>query len=79
MVPKALDEWRAVLDISSLKGFLRNVSFHMETVASLQDAMHPGIGQCVDLRDAYFHLIHPCDRKWLHVHGGIRSSHFGWL
>ena len=61
------DGWRQVLDFSTLKIFLRNVSFHVEIVAFLQDAMHPGDWAVpIDLRDAYFYLlIHPYSQKWL--------------
>ena len=66
MVPKALGGWRPVLDFSPLNAFLRNVPFRMETPASLQYAIHPGdCAASINLRDAYSHLIHPHDRKWL--------------
>ena len=65
-MPKASGGWRLVLDLSTLNAFLRNVTFKMETPASLRDAMHPGNWPAsIDLRDAYFHLIHPRDLKWL--------------
>ena len=67
LVPKKGDQWRPIIDLSTLNGFLDIQSFKMETSASIRASVQPGHwGVSLDLTDAYFHVpIHPNSRKYL--------------
>ena len=67
VVAKSTGGWRPVLDLSTLNTFLTDLSFRMETAASVRESIHrEDWAVSMDLKDAYFHiLIHPADRKFL--------------
>jgi hypothetical protein len=69
LTPKSENRWRPIIDMSGLNIYVQNETFHMETVSSIQDAMHPGMWvTTIDLTDAYYHiLIHPDSRKYLRI------------
>ena len=67
LVPKSLNKWRPVIDLSVVNKFLHVPTFKMETAESIRNSLR--IGEWVvsiDLTDSYFHLpIHPISQKYL--------------
>ena len=67
MVPKSDDQWRLILDLSSLNNFIATPSFQMSNLAEAQKLIHKDDWMCtLDLEKAYWHVpIHPQSRKFL--------------
>ena len=67
LVAKKSGEWRPIIDLSFLNGFLRTQKFRMETPQSIRSSLSRGWWACsIDLKDAYLHVpIHPASRKYL--------------
>ena len=57
MRPKPDGTMRPIIDLSPLNKLVHNVSFKMETPASIRHALQPGEHTLqLDLKDAYFHI-----------------------
>ena len=68
LVEKATGDWRPVIDLSPLNGFVRQTQFKMETAASVLLSVREGnFIASVDLKDSYFQIpVHRSSRKLLH-------------
>ena len=66
-MPKKSGQYRPVLDLSTLNGYIRQIHFQMETPDKIRLSINPGDwATSLDLRDAYFHLLmHPSCHKFL--------------
>ena len=64
---KAQQKKMAILDLSSLKKYLKSETFKMETQESIRTSLQTGISvRSIDFKDAYFHIpINPQSIKYL--------------
>ena len=67
VVPKPMNRWRPVIDLSMLNLHLHVPTFKMETAESIRKSIRKGEWVIsIDLTDAYFHVpIHPQSQKYL--------------
>ena len=67
LVPKPMNRWRPVIDLSMLNLHLHVPTFKMETAESIRKSIRKGEWVIsIDLTDAYFHVpIHPQSQKYL--------------
>ena len=67
LVPKPMNRWRPVIDLSMLNLHLHVPTFKMETAESIRKSIRKGEWVIsIDLTDAYFHFpIHPQSQKYL--------------
>ena len=78
LVPKPNNQWRPVLDLSTLNTFLNTESFKMETPETIRTSLQTGEWvTSIDFKDAYFHIpIHSQSRKYMGFHIQARSYQF---
>ena len=78
LVPKPNNQWRPVLDLSTLNTFLNTESFKMETPETIRTSLQAGEWvTSIDFKDAYFHIpIHSQSRKYMRFHLQGRSYQF---
>ena len=78
LVPKPNNQWRPILDLSTLNTFLNTESFKMETPETIRTALQTGEWlTSIDFKDAYFHIpIHSQSRKYMRFHLQGRSYQF---
>ena len=78
LVPKPNNQWKPILDLSTLNTFLNTESFKMETPETIRTSLQ--IGEWVtsiDFKDAYFHIsIHSQSRKYMRFHIQGQSHQF---
>ena len=76
--PKPQADGTLELDLSSLSGCLKRISYLRETPLSIRAAIGPDYWtSSVDLKDAYFHVLTlRTDRKWLCFVGRNHVSQF---
>ena len=67
LVPKPMNRWRPVIDLSMLNLHLHVPTFKIETAESIRKSIRKGEWVIsIDLTDAYFHVpIHPQSQKYL--------------
>ena len=72
------NQWRPILDQSTLNTFLNTESFKMETPETIRTSLQLGEWVTfIDFKDAYFHIpIHSQSRKYMHFHIQGRSYQF---
>lgn len=57
LAPKKSGEWRPVIDLSTLNGFIITPKFKMETVQSIMASIQPNMWcTSLDLQDAFMHI-----------------------
>ena len=74
LVEKATGDWRPVIDLFHLNGFVQQTPFKMETIASVLLSIREGdFLASIDLKDAYFQIpVHQAFRKLLRfLSGGV--------
>ena len=78
LVPKPTNQWRPVLDLSTLNTFLNTESFKMETPETIRTSLQSGEWvTSIDFKDTYFHIpIHSQSRKYMRFHIQDRSYQF---
>ena len=78
LVPKPNNQWRPILDLSTLNTFLNTGSFKMETPETIRTSLQVGEWvTSIDFKDAYFHIpIHSQSRKYMRFHLQGRSYQF---
>ena len=78
LVPKPNNQWRPILDLSTLNTFLNTGSFKMETPETIRTSLQAGEWvTSIDFKDAYFHIpIHSQSRKYMRFHLQGRSYQF---
>ena len=91
LVPKKSGGFRLVIDHSQLNTYLADVSFQMDTLKKVKEALHPGIWvTSLSLSDAYHHVplreqdptvrLRSRGRKEVHLHAAqvrIENSTIG--
>ena len=77
LVPKK-DDWRPIIDLSSLNKYLYIPKFKMETPESVRTSIQPGEWlTSIDLTDAYLHVpMHPKSKKYLRFMIGKKVYQF---
>ena len=70
LVPKPNNQWRPILDLSTLNTFLNTESFKMETPETIRTSLQTVEWVTpIDFKDAYFHIpIHSQFRKYMRFH-----------
>ena len=78
LVPKPNNQWRPILDLSTLNTFLNTESFKMETPETIRTSLQLGEWvTSIDFKDAYFHIpIHSQSRKYIRFHIQGQSYQF---
>ena len=78
LVPKPNNQWRPILDLSTLNIFLNTESFKMETPETIRSSLQVGEWvTSIDFKDAYFHIpIHSQSRKYMRFHIQGQSYQF---
>ena len=78
LVPKPNNQWRPILDLSTLNTFLNTGSFKMETPETIRTSLQAGEWvTSIDFKDTYFHIpIHSQSRKYMRFHLQGRSYQF---
>ena len=78
LVPKPNNQWRPILDLSTLNTFLNTESFKIETPETIRTSLQAGEWvTSIDFKDAYFHIpIHSQSRKYMCFHIQGRSYQF---
>ena len=78
LVPKPNNQWRPILDLSTLNTFLNTGSFKMKTPETIRTSLQVGEWvTSIDFKDAYFHIpIHSQSRKYMRFHLQGRSYQF---
>ena len=78
LVPKPNNQWRPILDLSTLNTFLNTELFIMETPETIRTLLQTGEWvTSIDFKDAYFHIpIHSQSRKFMRFHIQGQSYHF---
>ena len=78
LVPKPNNEWRPILDLSTLNTFLNTESFKMETPETIRTSLQLGEWvTSIDFKDTYFHMtIHSQSRKYMRFHIQGQSYQF---
>ena len=72
------NQWRPILDLSTLNTFLNTESLKMETPETIRTSLQSGEWvTSIDFKDAYFQIpIHSQSRKCMHFHVQCRSYQF---
>ena len=78
LVLKPNNQWRPVLDLSTLNTFLNTESFKLETPETIRTSLQSGEWvTSIDFKDAYFHIpIHSQYRKYMRFHIQGQSYQF---
>ena len=78
LVPKPNNQWRPILDLSTLNTFLNTESFEMEKPEKIRACLQAGEWvTSIDFKDAYFHIpIHNQSRKYMRFYVQGRSYQF---
>ena len=78
LVPKPDNQWRPILDLSTLNTFLDIGSFKMETPETIRTSLQAGEWvTSIDFKDTYFNIpIHSQSRKYMHFHLQGQSYQF---
>ena len=75
LVPKPNNQWKPILDLSTLNTCLKTQSFKMETPETIRSSLQTGEWfTSIDFKDAYFHIpINSQSRKYMgfHIQGKI--------
>ena len=70
LVPKPYNQWKPILDLSTLNTFLNTELFKVETPETIRTSLRAGEWvTSIDFKDTYFHIpIHSQSRKYMRFH-----------